>query len=53
MGISGGIRILVQTLPWFLLSGLLFDHFHPDIWDKAGAVLVLFGVGLMILVPRG
>ncbi|MDA8058874.1 MAG: YnfA family protein [Leptospirillum sp.] len=116
MGFLSGLRVLVQTLPWFVLSGILevgggylvwrwlreqqspwqgvagmiilalygisatkipapfgrvyaayggvfivvsifwamaFDHFSPDGWDKAGAVLVLFGVGMMILAPRG
>ena len=44
----GGIFIVISIF-W----AMAFDHFHPDIWDKAGAFLVLVGVGLMILAPRG
>ncbi len=44
----GGVFIVISIV-W----AMIFDRFHPDGWDKAGALLILLGVALMMLVPRG
>jgi small multidrug resistance family-3 protein len=36
-----------------LLWGVLVDHFRPDRWDLAGALVCLAGVGLIMYAPRG
>jgi small multidrug resistance family-3 protein len=43
----GGVFI-VGSLLW----GVIFDDFHPDRYDIAGAVICLAGVGLIMYAPR-
>jgi drug/metabolite transporter superfamily protein YnfA len=35
-----------------ILWGVIFDGFHPDRYDIAGAVICLFGVALIMYAPR-
>jgi small multidrug resistance family-3 protein len=43
----GGVFI-VGSLLW----GIIFDDFHPDRYDIAGAVICLTGVALIMYAPR-
>lgn len=36
-----------------LLWGMAFDGFRPDRWDVIGALVCLFGVSVIMYVPRG
>jgi small multidrug resistance family-3 protein len=44
----GGIFV-AGSLAW----GVLIDGFRPDRYDVAGAVVCLFGVGVIMYAPRG
>jgi small multidrug resistance family-3 protein len=44
----GGVFI-VGSLLW----GVVFDGFHPDRYDVAGATICLAGVALIMYAPRG
>jgi small multidrug resistance family-3 protein len=43
----GGVFI-VGSLAW----GMIFDDFHPDRYDIAGAVACLIGIGVIMYAPR-
>lgn len=43
----GGVFI-VGSIAW----GVAFDSFRPDLYDMAGAVLCLTGVGIIMYAPR-
>ena len=43
----GGVFI-VGSMLW----GVVFDGFHPDRYDYAGALLCLAGVGVLMYAPR-
>ena len=43
----GGVFI-VGSLAW----GMIFDGFHPDRYDIAGALVCIVGVGVIMYVPR-
>jgi small multidrug resistance family-3 protein len=43
----GGVFI-VGSLLW----GVVFDGFHPDRYDVAGALVCLVGVGVIMYAPR-
>lgn len=43
----GGVFI-IGSLAW----GVIFDGFHPDRYDIAGALVCLIGVGLIMYAPR-
>ncbi|MCC9022482.1 YnfA family protein [Bacillus nakamurai] len=44
----GGVFIVLAVL-W----GWLVDRKTPDLYDCAGALICLLGVGIMLFVPRG
>ena len=43
----GGVFIIGS-----LLWGMVFDGFHPDLYDIAGALVCLVGVGVIMYAPR-
>jgi drug/metabolite transporter superfamily protein YnfA len=43
----GGVFI-VGSLIW----GVIFDGFHPDRYDIAGAILCLVGIAVIMYAPR-
>ncbi len=43
----GGVFIIGS-----LLWGMVFDGFHPDRYDIAGALVCLVGVGVIMYAPR-
>ena len=43
----GGVFV-AGSLAW----GMIFDGFRPDRWDVLGTVICLFGVALIMFVPR-
>lgn len=43
----GGVFV-AGSLVW----GVLVDGFRPDRWDVTGAVICLFGVGVIMYAPR-
>lgn len=43
----GGVFVILSIL-W----ALALDGFRPDRWDWAGAMVILFGVAIMVFGPR-
>ena len=43
----GGVFV-AGSLAW----GMIFDGFRPDRWDVLGTVICLFGVAVIMFVPR-
>lgn len=44
---NGGVFI-VGSLLW----GVIFDDFHPDRYDIAGAIACLIGIAVIMYAPR-
>jgi small multidrug resistance family-3 protein len=43
----GGVFV-AASLAW----GVIFDGFHPDLWDLIGASICLAGVAVIMYAPR-